>query len=139
MMKKIAFILALSCSILSSAQSFIADEPTVNLFADSGNHYGSQNGNGNNGNPNGNNGGTNNGNGGTNNGNGGTSTNNGGTNNGNGQNDLTGSGGADTGGGNGSGTGGDVGAVPLDDHLPTLLILALGIITIKGKLYRKNL
>jgi hypothetical protein len=130
MMKKIAFILALSCSIFSSAQSFITEEPTVNLFADNGNHYGSENGNGNNGNPDGNNGGTNNGNGGTNNGNGGTNTNNGGTNNGNGQGDLTGSGGT---------AAPDTPVAPIDDHLPTLLILALGIITIKGKLYRKSL
>ena len=123
MMKKIAFILALSCSIFPSAQSFITDEPTVNLFADNGNHYGSQNGNGNNGNPDGNNGGTNNGNGGIN-------TNNGGTNNGNGQGDLTGSGGT---------AAPNTPVAPIDDHLPTLLILALCIITIKGKLYRKNL
>jgi len=134
MMKKIAFILALSCSGLASSQSFITEEPTVNLFADNGNHYGSENGNGNNGNPDGNNGGTNNGNGGTNNGNGGTNTNNGGTNNGNGQGDLTG-----TGGTAGSEDTPIAPVAPIDDHLPTLLILALGIITIKAKVYRKSL
>lgn len=125
MMKKFLLIGAISCVILSPAQISGPLESDINLFANSGNHYGNDNpnGGGNNGNPDGNNGGTNNGNGGTN-------TNNGGTNNGNGQNDLTGSGGT---------AAPDTPVAPIDDHLPTLLILALGIITIKGKLYRKSL
>ena len=138
--KKVLSIFTILYSVVTTAQMG-SPELYVNVFANNGNHYGNDNpnGNGNNGNPDGNNGGTNNGNGGTNNGNGGTSTNNGGTNNGNGQNDLAGSGGAGTGGGSGSGIGGDVGAVPLDDHLPVLIILALGIISIRGKAYRQKL
>lgn len=133
MMKKFLLIGAISCVILSPAQISGPLESDINLFANSGNHYGNDNpnGGGNNGNPDGNNGGTNNGNGGTN-------TNNGGTNNGNGQNDLTGSGVTDT----TTPTPTDTPTAPvapIDDHLPVLIIVALGIITFKGKTNQKAL
>lgn len=132
MIKKFLLIFTILYSVLTTAQ-MSSPELYVNVFANNGNHYGNDNpnGGGNNGNPDGNNGGTNNGNGGTN-------TNNGGTNNGNGQNDLTGSGVTDT----TTPTPTDTPTAPvapIDDHLPVLIIVALGIITFKGKTNQKAL